>query len=143
MAYSVDFRKKILDASLNQEGTNQEIAHRFKISISTVKRIGQRYRETGKIELYLKNIGHTSKVDREAQAVLKQLVESEPDATLVELCKRLEKLCQIRVTPQAIHYILKNLKLTYKKKSIYASQRDREDIKKKEKNLLSKCRVNG
>lgn len=52
-AYSIDFREKVLDAYLNHEGSNREIAKRFKISISTVKRIGQRYRNTGKIELYI------------------------------------------------------------------------------------------
>jgi transposase len=131
MAYSIDFRKKILDAYLNDEGTNQEIADRFKISISTVKRIGQRFRETGKIELYLKNIGHTSKVDENAREVLKKLIGTNSDVTREEICRHLLEECQIRVTPQAIHYILKSLALTYKKKSIYASQRDREDVKKK------------
>ncbi len=138
MAYSVDFRKKILESYLQNEGTNQEIAERFKISISTVKRIGQRYRETGKIELYLGNIGHYSKVDNDAKEVLINIIEEKPDLTLEEIRQKLQERCQILVTAQAIHYILKNLKITYKKKSMYANQRDREDVKKKEKNLLSK-----
>lgn len=131
MAYSVDFRKKILEAYLNDWDTNQEIAERFKVSISTVKRIGQRYRKTGKVELYLENIGHKSKVDENAQNILKEIIQEKPDSTLEEMSQALQERCHILVTAQAIHYILKNLKITHKKKSIYASQRDREDIKKK------------
>lgn len=131
MAYSIDFRKKILDAYLNDEGGSQEIADRFKISISTVKRIGQRYRETGKVELYLNNIGHKTKVGRDGQEIVKAIVQERPDATLEEIRQILHQRSNILVTAQAIYYILKKMQLTYKKKSIYASQRDREDVKKK------------
>lgn len=50
-AYSIDFRKKILDAYLQKEGTNEELAERFKISISTVKRIAQRYKNSGEVKI--------------------------------------------------------------------------------------------
>jgi transposase len=131
MAYSVDFRKKILAAYLGKEGTNEEIAHRFKISISTVKRIGQRYRETGKVELHLSKIGHSSKVDEVAQQALKKIIKEKPGATLKEICQALKKRCQLTVTLPTIHYVLKKLALSYKKKSVYASQRDSDEVKKK------------
>lgn len=138
MAYSVDFRKKILEAYLKKEGNNQEIANRFKVSISTVKRIGQRFRETGKVELHLDKIGLTSKVNEDGKEILKKIVGARPSATLEEIRDELKERCKIEVTIQAIHYILKELKISYKKKSLYASERDRDDIKKKGKNSLKK-----
>lgn len=131
MAYSVDFRKKILDAYLKREGTNQEIAERFKISLSTVKRIGQRYRETGKTELYLDNIGRPMKLDEAGIRTLKMLVKQRADSSLDELSRMLYEKTQIQLTAQALHYIFKRLGVSYKKKSYYASQRDRPDVKKK------------
>jgi transposase len=138
MAYSVDFRKKILEVYLAKENTNEEIANRFKVSTSTVKRIGQRFRETGKVGLYLTNIGHACKIDSQAKEMIKTMVSKKPSATLEEICLGLKEQRNIAVTPQAVHYILKDLLITYKKKSFYAVERDREDVKKKEKSSLRK-----
>jgi transposase len=130
-AYSIDFREKILDAYLSQEGSNQEIAKRFKISISTVKRIGQRYRNTGKIELYINRVGRKPKITEQARDLIKQTICIKPDASLEEIKDILGKSCKIYVTIQAIHYFLKSLKISYKKKSLYACQRDNDEVKKK------------
>ena len=130
-SYSMDLRHKILETYLEKEGTNQEIAKRFKISISTVKRIGQRFRETGKVELYMNRSGRRAKLDDKGLTFLEQLVQKEKDLTLNEIRLKLFKRFHTELTIQAIHYILKDMKLNHKKKSYYASQRDREDIKKK------------
>ena len=134
-AYLIDFREKILDAYLNQEGSNQEIAERFKISISTVKRIGQRYRNTGKIELYINRVGRKPKITDQAKDLIKQTISVKPDVSLEEVREILEKNCKIYVTIQAIHYFLQSLKISYKKKSLYACQRDTDEVKK-DQNLL-------
>ena len=139
MAYSLDFREKILEAYLNKEGTNRGLSERFKISESTVKRISQRYRETGKVELYLNKIGHGSKVDEASQQILKELVTEEPDATLKVLQKKLKNRCQVEVTIPTIHYLLKKPDISYKKKSVYAIERDSDGVKKKERYLKKRC----
>lgn len=130
-AYSIDFREKVLDAYLNQEGSNQEIAKRFKISISTVKRIGQRYRNTGKIELYIHRVGRKPKITEQAKQIIKQTIYVQPDVSLEEIRVILGKKCKIYVTIQAIHYFLKSLKISYKKKSLYSCQRETDEVKKK------------
>lgn len=134
-AYSIDYREKVLEAYLNKEDTNQGLAKRFKISLSTVKRISQRYRETGKVELYLEQVGRKPKLTAELVEYLKMLLRHQTDITLNEMCQALEKYRGVMVTPQAIHYALKAEKITHKKKSYYASQRDRDDVKKKDNGL--------
>ncbi len=130
-AYSIDLRKKVLEADENQEGTNDELAERFKISISTVKRIKQRFKTSGSIEVYINRCGRKAKLDEDAYLALKDIVSTTPDLTLKEIAHLLYQNTKISLKKSAIHNALKNLNLRYKKKSVYAIQRDREDIKKK------------
>jgi transposase len=48
-AYSIDLRQKILSAWQNKEGTQRELAKRFKVSLSFLRDFLRRYRETGQI----------------------------------------------------------------------------------------------
>jgi transposase len=48
-AYSIDLRQKILSAWQNKEGTQRELAKRFKVSLSFLRDFLCRYRETGEI----------------------------------------------------------------------------------------------
>jgi hypothetical protein len=48
-AYSIDLRQKILSAWQNKEGTQRELAKRFKVSLSFLRDFLRRYRETGEI----------------------------------------------------------------------------------------------
>jgi hypothetical protein len=48
-AYSIDLRQKILSAWPNKEGTQRELAKRFKISLSFLRDFFRRYRETTQI----------------------------------------------------------------------------------------------
>jgi hypothetical protein len=48
-AYSIDLRQKILSAWQNFEGTQRELAKRFKVSLSFLRDFLRRYRETGEI----------------------------------------------------------------------------------------------
>jgi transposase len=48
-AYSIDLRQKILSAWQNKEGTQRELAKRFKVSLSFIRDFLRRYRETNEI----------------------------------------------------------------------------------------------
>ena len=48
-AYSIDLRKKILTAWQNKEGSQRELAKRFKVSLSFIRNFLRRYREIGEI----------------------------------------------------------------------------------------------
>ena len=134
-SYSIDFRKKILSTYLNKEGTNEEIAKRFKVSASTVKRIARRYKNTGKIELYLHNVGRKPKITSDVITILKQTIAKTSDLSLSELRATVKRMCKVQVSIQAIYYALQKIKLTYKKKSLSASQKETDENKKKEKIL--------
>ena len=134
-AYGMDLREKILASYLGKEGSLEKLALRYKVSISTVKRIAQRYKNTGEIKLYLHNAGRHELINEEGKEALIKIVENNPDLTLKEIQEKFASLYGITPVIAVFHRVLKNLNFKYKKKSNYASQRDREDIKKKEKNL--------
>ncbi len=48
--YPIDLRQKILSVWQNQEGSQREIAKRFKFSLSFVRDFLRRYRETKEID---------------------------------------------------------------------------------------------
>jgi len=135
--YDLKFREKILEAYLDKEETILEIAERFKVSESTVKRIARRYKETGSVEVYIYNAGRHELIDDKGKATLKKIIASSPDLTLRELQEKYESIHKIKPVLTVFHNTLKKMKLTYKKKSKFAQQQLREDVKKKEKNSLN------
>jgi len=131
--YGIDLRKKILETHLNKEGNYQAIAERFKVSLNTVKRIVYRYRETQQVQTYTHRAGRRELIDESGKETLKKLIKDKGDLTLRELQKQYEAIHGIKPVLAVFHRVLKLLKLTYKKKSLFAQQQLREDIKKKEK----------
>ncbi len=108
-AYSMDLRVRVLadcDAGL---GT-KSVASAYRVSSAWVRRLKQRRRETGEIAPRRRGGGpHPRKIDRQR---LKAAVADQPDATLVELRQHLGVNCSL----SAICKVLKQLKLTYKKR---------------------------
>jgi transposase len=104
---------------------------RFKVSVSTVKRIVYRYRETGKVETYLHRVGCRGLIAETGRETLRKLIKECPDMTLREIQEAYKKHHGVKPVLAVFHRVLKELKLPYKKKSLFAQQQLREDIKKK------------
>ncbi|PSO78773.1 MAG: hypothetical protein BRC44_10280 [Cyanobacteria bacterium QS_4_48_99] len=47
--YSIDLRQKIIEAYQNQEGSQRQLAKRFKVSLSFIEKLFKQYRETGSV----------------------------------------------------------------------------------------------
>ena len=106
-AYSMDLRERVLadcDAGLS----TKPVAEKYGVSRTWVRSLKQRRRETGEIAPR-KGGGRKRKIDR---ARLAELVAADPDATLAELRERLAIPC----AATSIWYVLRELKLTFKKK---------------------------
>lgn len=134
-AYGVDFRKKILEAYLNKENTIADLAKRFKISESTVKRIANRYRATGEVTLYLHRVGRHELIDEAGKKIIEEIITQQQDITLREIQTEYSKRCNgIKPVLGVFHRVLKKMQCKHKKKSVYAKQQE-EDVIKKEKNF--------
>jgi transposase len=109
---SVDLRERIVGAYDGKEGTREEVAKRFKVSVGMVKKLLSQRTKTGDLRPRHRFSGRKARLLPEQGAKLKQLIAREPDLTLAEMKERLELAC----TVAAIHWVVKRLGLTYKKR---------------------------
>ncbi len=111
-ALSLDLRERIVAAYDAKEGTREEVAKRFRVSLGLVKKLVAQRNRTGDLRARYRYCGRKARLEPEQGARLKALVQKEPDLTLVEIKERMELKCTIG----AIHWVLKRLGLTYKKR---------------------------
>jgi transposase len=109
---SLDLRERILASYDQKEGTREEIAHRFRVSLGMVKKLLQRRRQGEDIGPRYHRCGlKPGKVAAQSQT-FRQLLSRKPDMTLEELRRATALDC----TLPAIHYVLEKMGLTYKKR---------------------------
>lgn len=109
---SLDLRERIVAAYDAQEGTREEIAVRFRVSLGMVKKLLQQRRKTNDLGHRHRYSGRKAKVLPEYRDKLATLVATQPDLTLTQIKEKLTMPC----TVPAIHYALVAMGLTYKKR---------------------------
>jgi transposase len=109
---SLDLRERIVAAYLGKEGTREEVAKRFKVSVGMVKKLLAQKSRTGDLRPRYRFCGRKAGLEPEHGKSMRLLVEREPDVTLEEIKQRLGLGCTIG----AIHWVLSRLGLTYKKR---------------------------
>ena len=90
-AYSVDLRQKIIDAHNKKEGSQRQLAKRFRVRLSFIENLLKRYRTDGTVEPRAHGGGQSAKLSPEQESVIATLVEEDNDAILTELSDRLEQ----------------------------------------------------
>lgn len=109
---SLDLRERILASYDHHEGTREEIAHRFRVSLGMVKKLLQQRRRTGDICPRHHYSGRKPMIVEIHRCQLRALLSRKPDLTLKELRLAVALPC----TLPAIHYTLAKMGLTYKKR---------------------------
>ncbi|HYF34601.1 MAG TPA: hypothetical protein VD994_04870 [Prosthecobacter sp.] len=109
---SLDLRERILKAYDKGQSTREDIAARFEVSLGMVKKLLQQRRKTGCIKPRHHLAGRKKLIVAEHRIAIRQLLKRKPDMTLAELREQLGLNC----TLPAIHYVLVDMGLTYKKR---------------------------
>ena len=109
---SLDLRERIVTAYDAKEGTREEAAKRFKVSLGMVKKLLEQRAKTGDLRPRHRFSGRKARLMPKHGTALKQLIAREPDVTLEEMKVRLQLDC----TVAAIHWVVTKLGLTYKKR---------------------------
>ena len=109
---SLDLRERILSSYDHQEGTRQEIAQRYRVSLGMVKKLLQQRRHTGDIAPRHHRSGRKPLILHSHTQQMRALLRQKPDLTLAQLRVAVGLDC----TLPAIHYALVDLGLTYKKR---------------------------
>ena len=110
-AYSPDLRQRVVAACDACDGTREEIAARFSVTTSWIRKLFRQRRATGSIDPRPHGGGRSLAFDEAAVARLREAVRADSDATLHELARASGVDCSV----PAVHRTLKRLGLTRKK----------------------------
>jgi transposase len=113
---SVDLRQRVIAAYQAKEGSQRQLAERFKVSLSFVRDLSRRYRETGTVEPKPHGGGAVAKLGTAQLPMLRALVEAQPDALLEELCERFAQNSGVEVSVSTMHRAVQSLGLSVQKK---------------------------
>ena len=109
---SLDLRQRIVASYDNEEGSREQIARRFRVSLGMVKKLLQQRRRTGCIKSRHHLAGRKPMIVAEHRIAMRQQLRRKSDMTLAELRDALGLSC----TLPALHYVLADMGLTYKKR---------------------------
>ena len=140
-AYSNDFRRKIIEAYQKKEGSLRKLAKRFSVSFSFVWRLIKRFRKSGRVAPKPHGGGLKPKLDHVDFITLREVSDANKDATLAELSDLFFQRTGIRVSGSTIAQKLKRLRISRKKKTLHATERDTPEVKK-EREEFQKDRAN-
>jgi len=118
VAYSTDLRTRVIDAWNAKEETQSQLAERFKVSLSFVKRVLRRYRTSGQREAKPRGATLTPTIDGEALKRVQSWIEQKPDILLEELCGQLAKHQGIKVSQPTMCRAVQRLKMPRKKNTV-------------------------
>lgn len=110
-AYSTDLRERVAAACDAGDATREQIAARFAVSVSWIRKLLRQRRQTGSIAPRPRGGGHPPAFDAQAAERLRQAVRADDDATLRELARAAGVSCG----PSAVHRALARLGITRKK----------------------------
>jgi transposase len=113
---SIDLRQRIIAACQAREGSQRQLAKRFKVSLSFIRDLNRRYRETGTVTPKPHGGGAVAKLGKEQLVIVKALVTAQPDALLEELCERFAEQTGVNVSVSTMQRAIQTLGLSVKKK---------------------------
>lgn len=115
-AYSDDLRRKLLEAHQQGEGSLEQLAVRFRVSVSWAKRISMMLGRTGRMERPPAGPrGPRSKLTPEVQKQLRVWIASQPDLTLREIQGRLHRELRLWASIGRLWAVLQGMGLRLKK----------------------------
>ncbi len=113
--YSDDLRLRIIETIQENELTQPEIAGQFSVSLPFVEKLWHRFRTTGSYQAK-PHAGGVKRFLKDDEELLREIVRTQPDVTLAELCQRVAKQTgKSPVTTATMCVELQRLKLPLKK----------------------------
>jgi transposase len=113
--YSDDLRRRILEAYGQGEGSQAQVAQRFRVSVGYVEKIRGQQRRTGKMERLPHHPGRKPKFTQPIREQLRGWLRQQPDSTLAELQEKLAQEEQLRVSVPSLWMGLGKMGLRLKK----------------------------
>jgi len=137
VAYSIDLRKKVVESYNAGNTTLVKVADNFKISVTSVKRYLKLEREKGDLSPIIGNQGRPGKIDEIGYKEIQKIIKKRPTITLSELSEIYYKKRKVKAYRSTLSRACIKLNLRRKKLSQYAAERERSDVKKNGRSILS------
>lgn len=109
---SLDLRERIVAAYDAGDATRAMVAARFRVSLGMVKKLLQQRRRLGELRAQHHRAGRKPLILSAHRQQLRRQLAAKPDLTLAEL----RTATGLRCTLPAIHYVLADMGLTFKKR---------------------------
>lgn len=129
-AYSLDLRQRVVAAYENGEGSQKEVAELFNVGEKTLQSYLYLKRDTGTLNPKAGKRGRKSAITETGLTSIQEWIKAKPDITLLELINCYKKDYKIKISESMMSRACQRLGLTRKKKSFYAQEQERPDIKK-------------
>jgi transposase len=113
--YGDDLRRKFLLAYDAGEGTLEELAERFLVSLGWAKKISVQRNRTGQAERVPHRAGRKPHAGAEAQQQVLDWIAAQPDLTLAEIQGKLLSQAAVRLSIPQIWHLLRKMGLRLKK----------------------------
>jgi transposase len=114
-AYSDDLRRRFLSAYEQGEGTLEELAERFMVSVAYGKKLRGQLQRTGQMERVEQRRGTARKLLDQPREQLRRWLLAIPDLTLEQLQQKLEEDCGVKISRAQVARALKRMGLKLKK----------------------------
>lgn len=115
VAYSGDLRSRVIEAYEAHEGSQRQLADRFKVSLSFVRNLLRQYRSDGTIEPKRRGGYLEPTIKNEHLTIIESFIEDKNDLLLSELCERFFSDTGIKVSITTMHRAVNKLNLRLKK----------------------------
>lgn len=113
--FADDLRRRILQAYEQGEGTQAQLAQRFRVSLGYVQKIVGQWRRTGKMERVPHRPGRKPLFTEPIRVRLRDWLKQQPDLTLAELQEKLSREAQLGVSVPSLWTVLRKMGLRLKK----------------------------
>lgn len=114
-AYSPDLCAKVVRAYDEGEGSQRQLARRFRVSLAFIQKMRRRLRDTGNPAATRHTGGRQPLLDADSLALIARLIREQNDLTLAELCERVSDERGVRVSVPTMYRALRRLGLPHKK----------------------------
>jgi putative transposase len=129
VSYSGDLRRRVISAWEAKEGSQRQLAQRFKVSLSFVRNLLRRYQDSGEIEAKQRGGYQQPILQDEHLNIIKSFIEEKNDFLLSELCDRLAENTGTRVSVTTMHRAVEKLDLRVKKKAFMQASKKLHECK--------------
>jgi transposase len=128
--YPIEFRRKIISVYEQENISIRKLAQRFQVAKSFIQKLLKQYQQTGDLNPKPQGGSPPSLVQEEQLITLIEIIESNNDATLEELCDLFQEARGIKVSRATMGRITLQLNYSVKKNSGSSRERKRTSSEK-------------